>query len=103
MSEKKCFRCGKGLQPGDLFYIVHIQVFSGFDGILIEPTGNLDRQLKEWIDLAQEMDPQELEREVYEEMIWMVCKSCRDRFVEEIQHPWEGPFPMRKDPNSILH
>jgi len=42
MKERNCFRCGKELQPGSLFYVVHIKVFSGFDGILMEPTGDID-------------------------------------------------------------
>jgi hypothetical protein len=49
------------------------------------------------------LDPKELEREVYEEITKVVCKSCRDRFVDEIQHPWEGPFRVRSDPDPLLH
>jgi hypothetical protein len=25
----------------------------------------------------------------------MLCKSCRDRLVDELEHPWEGPFRIR--------
>jgi hypothetical protein len=103
MEERKCFRCGKGLQPGSLFYVVHIKVFSGFDGILTEPIEGIDHQLKELLEQTQSLDPRELEKDVYEEITLIVCKSCRDRFVDEIQHPWEGPFRIRKDPDSFLH
>ena len=103
MEERNCFRCGKGLEPGSLFYIVHIKVFSGFNGILSEPAEGIDQQLKELLEQAQQMDPKELEKDIYEEITLIVCKSCRDRFVDEIQHPWEGPFQIRKDPDPILH
>jgi hypothetical protein len=103
MEERNCFRCGKGLQPGSLFYVVHIRVFSGFDGILIEPKGDIDQQLHQLLEQAQHLDPKELEKDVYEEITLIVCKSCRDRFVDDLQHPWEGPFRIRKDPDSILH
>jgi hypothetical protein len=103
LGERNCFRCGKELQPGSLFYIVHVKVFSGFDGILTEPTEDIDQQLKQLLDEAQHLDPKELEKDVYEEITMIVCKSCRDRLVDEIQHPWEGPFRVRKDPDSILH
>jgi len=49
------------------------------------------------------VDSKELEKDVYEEITMIVCKSCRDRLVDEIQHPWEGPFRIRKDPDSLLH
>jgi hypothetical protein len=103
MKEKNCARCGKGLQPGSLFYVVHMRIFSGFDGILSEPEEGIDQQLKELLKQTQHMDPKELEKEVYEEITLIVCKSCRDRLVDEIQHPWEGPFRVWKDPDSILH
>ncbi len=103
MGEKHCFRCRKELQTGGLFYVVHIKIFSGFNGILAEPSEGLDQPLKELLEEVQKLDPRELEKEVYEEITWVVCKSCRDRFVDEIQHPWEGPFRIRKGPDTLLH
>lgn len=103
MEERNCFRCGKRLQPGSLFYVVHVKVFSGFDGILSEPAEGIDQQLKGLLEVTQNLDPKELEKDVYEEITLIVCKSCRDRFVEDLRHPWEGPFRIRKDPDSFLH
>lgn len=103
MKGKNCFRCGKELEPGGLFYVVHIKVLSGFDGILSEPAEGIDEQLRKLVEQTQHLDPKELEKDVYEEITLVVCKSCRDRFVDEIQHPWEGPFRIRKDPDSLVH
>jgi hypothetical protein len=103
MKKRNCFRCGKELQPGGLFYVVHIKVFSGFDGILTEPAEEIDRQLSQLLEQLRHSDPLELEKEVYEEITLVVCKSCRDRFVGDLQHPWEGPFQIRKDPDPTLH
>ncbi len=102
MKEGNCFRCGRELRPGSLFYVVHIRVLSGVDGILMEPTGDIDRHLNRLLEQVQHLDPNELEKEVYEEITLIVCKSCRDRFVDDLRHPWEGPFRTRKDPDSIL-
>ncbi len=103
MKEKNCFRCGNSLRPGNLFYVVHIRIFSGFDGVLSEPGEGIDEQLKDLIEVAESLDPKELEKDVYEEITLIVCKSCRDRFVDDLRHPWEGPFRIRKDPDSFLH
>jgi hypothetical protein len=103
MEERNCLRCRKELQPGSLFYVVRIQIFSGFDGILTEPKEDIDHQLSHLLEQVQHLDPKELEKDVYEEMTMVVCKSCRDRLVDEIQHPWEGLFRVRKDPDSLLH
>jgi hypothetical protein len=103
MEGRNCFRCGKGLQPGGLFYVAYIRVVSGFDGILSEPAEGIDQQLKELLEQVPQLDPKELEKDVYEEITLIMCKSCRDRLVDEIRHPWEGPFRIRTDPDSVLH
>lgn len=103
MKEKNCLRCGKHFEPGGLFYVVHVRVFSGFDGTLSEAAEGVDQQLKSLLEAVQELDPKQLEKEVYEEITLIVCKSCRDRLVDDLRHPWEGPFPMRSDPDSFLH
>ncbi len=102
-SATKCFRCGKELPPGSLSYVVNIEVFAGFNGYLIEPEEGVDGQLKRLFEQVKDSDPEELEKEVYEEFTLVLCKSCRDRFVEEIKHPWEGPFKIRTRPDDILH
>ena len=101
--ERVCIRCGKKLPPGSLAYVIHIRVFADFDGLLLEPEEGVDQQLKQLLKQIENSDPKELEKDVYEEFTLILCKSCRDRFVEETQHPWEGPFLVRKDPGRILH
>jgi len=103
MKGQHCFRCGKELQPGGLFYIAHIRVFAGFDGVLVEPKEGIDQQLKQILEEIEKSDPEELEKDVYEEFTLILCKSCRDRFVDETQHPWEGPFRFQKDPDRMMH
>ncbi|MFB3886144.1 MAG: hypothetical protein ACE144_13030 [Thermodesulfobacteriota bacterium] len=103
MNERTCWRCGKGLPAGGLNYVVHIRVFAGFDGLLLEPEEGVDRELRRLADQIENADPSQLEKDVYEELTLVLCKSCRDRFVDEIRHPWEGPFQIRKDPAPTLH
>jgi hypothetical protein len=103
MAERYCWRCGKELSPGALTYVVHIRVFADFDGVLLEPEEGADQQLKEILEQIKEADPKELEKEVYEELTLHLCKSCRDRFVEEIQHPWGGLLYSQKGGDRILH
>lgn len=96
MKERECSRCGKKLPPGSLTYVLNVRIFADFDGVVIEPEEGIDRQLNQILDQIQEADPRELEKEVYEEFTLFLCKACRDRFVEETQHPWEGPFRSNK-------
>jgi len=96
---QNCFRCGKELPPGNLTYVTQIRIFAGFDGILREPEGGVDRQLKQLLKQVERSNPGDLEKEVYQEFNIVLCKSCRDRLVDELEHPWGGPFrvPGGKD------
>jgi hypothetical protein len=103
MRERHCMRCGKELPAGDLTYVVQIKVFAGFDGVLLEPEEGIDNQLNRILDQIEKSNPEELEKDVYEEFTVLLCKSCRDRFVDETRHPWEGPFQIRRDPDRFIH
>ena len=103
MTERCCQRCSKNLPPGSLAYVIQIKVFSGFDGVLSEASEDLEQQLGHLFEQVKESDPEALEREVYEEYNLILCKNCRDRFVNETLHPWGGSFRVPKGPGHILH
>ena len=103
MKERECFRCGKKLPAGDLVYVANIRVFADFDGVLLDPEEGVEEQMGKIFEQIQDADPDELEKEVYEEFTLILCKSCRDRFVDEAQHPWEGPLRIRKGGDDFIH
>ena len=103
MREQHCMRCGKELPTGGLTYVVQIRVFAGFDGVIFETEEEIDNQLRRILDQIEKSNPEELEKEVYEEFTLLLCKSCRDRFVDETKHPWEGSFQIRGDPDRFVH
>ncbi len=103
MDERRCMRCGIPLPYGSLVYMVQVKVFADFDGVILEPEGESQQPLDELLEQIKNEDPKELEKEVYEEFSLVLCKRCRDRFVDETKSPWEGPFRMPKGPDRILH
>ncbi len=103
MAERHCMRCGKRLRSADSTYVIQIKVFAGFNGILSEPEEGVDAQLKNLLIQIEEADPEELEKDVYEAFSLLLCKSCRDRFVEEAKHPWGGAFRVPTDPDRFVH
>jgi hypothetical protein len=103
MKARRCSRCGKRLLPGGLVYIIQVRIFADFDGVLIEPSKEIDREIEDLLEEIEQSDPKELEKEVYEEYTLLLCKPCRDLFVKETRPSWEGPFQVRKDPEPVLH
>jgi hypothetical protein len=100
---QRCFRCAKELHPGSLTFMVQIRVFAGFDGILQEPEGGVDQQLNQLLKQVEQSNPEDLEKEVYQEFNFVLCKSCRDRLVDELEHPWEGLFRIPGGMDRFIH
>ncbi len=103
MQERRCMRCGVGLPYGNLAYRAQVKVFADFDGVIVEPEEQGDPSMEQLLEQVGKRDPKELEKEVYEEFTLLLCKSCRDRFVDETRNPWEGPFQLLNGPDRILH
>lgn len=90
-SFEECSRCGRKLKKGEVKYVIYISIVSDFDGVL--PVYE-DEDVNEIIESCQNIPEEELEREVYEEMAFLVCKSCRDKFRE-------NPFPDSENYNVL--
>ncbi len=103
MEKRECLRCGAKLAYGSLVYRVQVKVFADFDGVILDSEKESPQPLEQLLEQIQKADPKELEKEVYEAFTFVLCKSCRDRFVDETRHPWEGPFCLPKGPRRVLH
>lgn len=89
---EECSRCGRKLKRGEVKYVIYISIVSDFDGVL--PVCE-DENVNEVIESGKNVPEEELEREVYEEMAFLVCKSCRDRFREDPFSDSENPHAFR--------
>ncbi len=85
MESQSCFWCAKHLPLGSLKYVVHIRVFADFDGVLSIPEEDIDGEFDRILQEIESRTPDELEREVYEEIGLLLCKECRDRFVCDVK------------------
>ena len=83
MSEIRCHCCGKELPDGGLKYIVEVKSFADFDGYLEDYPGEVEDGINELLDAMENMDPSSLEEDVYQELVYLLCKGCRDRFIND--------------------
>ena len=103
MARQYCVKCGKRLPEGSLKYVVDIRVYADFDGVLNFPEGDIEEEVNRLMGEIEGMDPGELERDVYQEMAFLLCKGCRDRFVEDPLSRGEGPYPAGAGPSQFVH
>lgn len=80
-----CHRCGSPLPEGSLKYQVALRVRSMFDGSVAE--SDVDLPEPEIARLLQEVEKyreEELDRQVYEDDIFIMCPACKEAFMEDI-------------------
>lgn len=68
MEVPNCFKCGRYLPPGNLRYVVQIKVYADFDGFLSVPDEDLEGEMDRVLEEIDWRNPEDLEREVYEEI-----------------------------------
>ncbi len=85
MGAIRCHRCGESLPEGSTKYQVDLRVRSMFDGVIPEaehrnPEQELDKILSDLSAYTEE----ELNRQVYEDDVFILCPACKEAFLEEV-------------------
>ncbi len=97
MERIECDRCGRDLPPGGLKYLVTISVTADFDGVILDEAS--EDELRKALRDAEARDAEDLEKEVHQEMAYILCKPCRDAFVKEPVAPGGGG----QGPRGTIH
>jgi hypothetical protein len=89
--EPRCSRCGAAFAPGALRYVVRIEAYADFDGVVaVEEAQATAEAIRELLAVAAERSAEALEADVYAQAVHLLCKACRDRFMA---NPLDLPFP----------
>jgi len=83
-----CFRCGKYLHPGGLKYRVDLTIASAFNGVIDEQYE--EEEIERLVEEIKQMDPEELEKEVYQELTVTLCNNCRKGLINYLSEAEEG-------------
>ncbi|MBI5562774.1 MAG: hypothetical protein HY894_08000 [Deltaproteobacteria bacterium] len=83
MHKFRCHGCGKELAKGSLKYIVEVKSFADFDGYLEEYEGDVEEGISELVEAMESMDAKAMEDDVAREIVFILCKPCRDRFTND--------------------
>ena len=104
MFYQQCMRCGRILKPGVLKYLVSIRVVADFNGVINESEGDTEEMIGEVLRQIDDMDAEELERDVYEELNLVLCKNCKDYFVRNPLNSGEDDLsPLDPDATAPVH
>jgi len=85
----RCDLCSKRFKKGGTRYRINLEVISDFDGHIQDTSNKPDDYLQEKIEAileeTKQMTEEELEEEVYLKRNWLVCVSCREKFLRVLK------------------
>ena len=89
MTYEECACCGRKIGEGDIRFVVRLSVMGDDGGIIGEAEySDLDAKIEELIAEMEGRDAYELENEVFEERLFVLCGPCRKAFMK-------NPFGFR--------
>jgi hypothetical protein len=77
-----CFKCGKSVEEGELFYVVELKITSGFDGVIKESAD--PETIRLLLDKLETESAMAVEEDVYKELKINLCKNCKDILIRFI-------------------
>lgn len=84
-----CFKCGKTIEEGGIFYVVELKITSGFDGVIKESADS--GSIMELIDKIEAQGIMAAEEDVFKELKINLCKNCKDILIDFIGGPSLSP------------
>lgn len=95
--DRRCDRCQRDLPPGDPAWILRLEAYADFDGILRDLDEEiLEAELRALLEKVEQTPDGEattiLEDEVYLKRLYRLCGACRERWVA---NPLNLPLPER--------
>jgi hypothetical protein len=71
-----CFKCGKPIEAGGIFYVVELRITSGFDGVIKESAD--PEAMRQLLDKIEARGAMSAEEDVFKELKINLCKKCRN-------------------------
>ncbi|MBF0551885.1 MAG: hypothetical protein HQK60_15290 [Deltaproteobacteria bacterium] len=80
-----CHQCGHPFRPGTTRYVVSMTIVADFDGVLTEPDEDIEGGIDRLLEQLSHADPDQVERDVFEQINVMLCTACKERLASEIR------------------
>ena len=101
MSDCLCDRCGVSLPEGSERFTVHMQIVSDVAGMVCE-TQSCESSCFSMRECA-DTEISDYDDELYQELSFMLCNKCRQRFAQDPFNRGRGMLTTRPAAERIFH
>jgi hypothetical protein len=103
MNEHYCDRCGIYLPEGSIRYSIHIQILSDFDGVIVFDDGETATESAGHTQAVGYIDTADIGQEVVQELTYVLCGSCKQRFTRDPLNREGGFFRTVRKAERYFH
>ena len=80
-----CDRCGARIEANELRYMLKMNIFAAYDTLKIEHSDlkkDYEDEIRKLIEKMEQMDPKELEEDVFKKLKFDLCRRCHRAFLK---------------------
>ncbi len=80
-----CDRCGARIERDDLRYVLKMSIFAAYDTLkigLADLAEDYEEEIKKIVEEMKNMDPKQLEEDVFKELNFDLCRPCQQKFIK---------------------
>lgn len=103
MNYSRCAKCGCKLSKGDLKYRIIIDIIEDYDDLLPDLQEEITEDVDMLLHQIGESELEGLEREVYEEISFILCKECTDYFSKDPLGGSNKFIALKMGSSHLLH
>lgn len=81
-----CDKCGDRIERNDLRYVLKMNIFAAYDKLEIEIsdlTKDYENEIEKLVKEMEQMDPKQLEEDVFKQMSFDLCRKCQQSFIRD--------------------
>ncbi len=81
MTYEECARCGRRFNESEIRYVIRLTAV-GDDGGVVDESVDPDSEIERLLRHIEDADPFELENDVLEERVFILCPKCKRVFLK---------------------
>lgn len=92
MTQLKCRRCSIPLEKDSGRYLMALTFLADVDFELEDSTENVEGAMVELLDQIEQTPEEELINQVYQKLVFMICRRCKEELATDPFAPPPVPF-----------
>jgi len=103
MNYCQCAQCGCKLSESDAHYRIVVEIIENSDSAPLNLQDEISEQMNRLLYQLEEFHPEKSEGEGYEEIVFILCRECKDFFLRDPLGSKKRFVALKTGSSHLLH